>query len=396
MYNIQASIVGRCQIYSGDDLMVDEYNAIHPQNLSRVFARALSNEHNYFINRVAFGNGGTTIDIAGNESYNPPNDGQSPDDATWDSRLYNEIFSKIVNAGSVVLNPLLGIDPGSADINVGHRAGGGSVPANDPTSIPHVSGPGVRSIDRGLISDVVITVYINTSEPTEYVSTQTSFEFNEIGLFTSGNQAISTNGYQYIDVGNRLSTDPTTLVPGTTYKFRIAVNRGSVVLITFTPPVAGGTGSTGQILYGDLCEAINNGSRSWGMLGITPLPGGAIMSITDTNTGRFPSIDGLNTNGYLTISSTTSGTTSTILLDDTSWTSRETVSFLQNINKPLGGVLLDPTDGVLAGMRNSPTASTSERERLLTHLIFTPIIKDPTKVLKIVYTLSLSVARSPD
>ena len=57
MYNFQAKITGRCQIYSGNELVRDQLNAIHPQNMARIFARALSNEHNYFINRVAFGNG---------------------------------------------------------------------------------------------------------------------------------------------------------------------------------------------------------------------------------------------------------------------------------------------------------------------------------------------------
>ena len=72
-----------------DDLgnvLVDKDNAIHPQNMARVFARALSNEHNYFINRIAFGNGGTTVDAAFTVTYRTPNDGQSPDVATWDSQ----------------------------------------------------------------------------------------------------------------------------------------------------------------------------------------------------------------------------------------------------------------------------------------------------------------------
>lgn len=394
MYNFQAKITGRCQIYSGNELVRDQLNAIHPQNMARIFARALSNEHNYFINRVAFGNGGTRIDIANNITYNPPNDGQSPDDATWDSRIYNEIFSKIIDDGSVVLNPLLGADPGSADVNVGVRVGGNAVPSSDPITIPNVSGPGVRSIDRGITSDVVITVTINQSEPRENTKNNTDFVFDEIGLYTAGNQAISINGYQQIDIGNKKSTDDSTLQPGTMYIFRVSVDGGIPKPIIFTTPVAGGTGPMGQILYGDLCEAINNGLVSWGMSGINPLPGGAMMSITDYTNGHFPSIINNQTNGFLVISSITTGNTSTIMLDDSSWQGRETLSFIQQLSAPLGGILLTPVSGILAGARNSSTVPSEERERLLTHLIFTPVTKSPNTPLTIIYTLSISVAKT--
>ena len=48
-------------------------NAIHPQNMSRVIARALANEPNSIIHRIAFGNGGTYTDAASNTVFNPPN-----------------------------------------------------------------------------------------------------------------------------------------------------------------------------------------------------------------------------------------------------------------------------------------------------------------------------------
>jgi len=396
MYNFQAKITGRCQLYSDGILIRDELNAIHPQNMARIFARALANEQNHYINRIAFGNGGTMVDIASNVIYKTPNDGQSPDDATWDSRLYNEIFSKIIDEGSITLNPLLGIDPGSADVNVGIRMGGGSDPSSDPESIPNVSGPGVRSIDRGLTSDVVITVMLNQNEPVDNTKEQTTFVFDEIGLYTTGTQAIPTNGYQQINVGNKTSMDDSKLLPGTAYTFRVAVNDGTPTSITFITPLVGGTGANKQILYGDLCEAINNGSISWGMLGTNPLPGNAIMSITDNTNKLFPSIYGVQTNGYLVISSITTGTSSKILLDSSSWARRETNTFINQLNAPLGSLLLDPINGVSAGIRNTPTTPSSERERLLTHLIITPVIKQPNKALQIIYTLSVSVARTED
>lgn len=100
--NMSVKVRGHCKIV--DDLgnvLVDKDNAIHPQNLSRVIARALANEHNYYIHRIAFGNGGTTVDAAYTVRYKTVNDGQSPDIATWDSRIYNETYSEIIDDSQV-------------------------------------------------------------------------------------------------------------------------------------------------------------------------------------------------------------------------------------------------------------------------------------------------------
>ena len=55
-----------------DDLgnvLVDKKNAVHPQNMARVISRALANESNYFIYRIAYGNGGTLVDPTGAVTY---------------------------------------------------------------------------------------------------------------------------------------------------------------------------------------------------------------------------------------------------------------------------------------------------------------------------------------
>lgn len=403
---VSVNVKGHCKIV--DDLgnvLLDKTNAIHPQNVARVFARALANEHNYFVHRIAFGNGGTIVDAAYTVTYREPNDGQSPDIASWDSRIYHETFSKIIDDGQTTLNPNLGIDPGSADLNTGIRSGGGSVPSSDPATIPHVSGPGVRSVDLGLLSEVVISATINADEPksqfltdTQYPSeyTGSSFVFDEIGLYTAGATAINTGGYQYIDVGNRTSTDDTGLAKNATYSFRISVNGGTPTLITFTTPVLGGSGPSGEILYGDFCEAINTGDSTWGFSGTNPLPSGATVSITDVTGGTFPSIVGSITYGFLKFSSSTSGSNSSILLDSSSWTSHETLtSLMANLNPPLGGILMTAVAGKVAGLQNAPTNHTTERERLLAHLIFSPILKAANRRLNITYTLTISVGRTP-
>jgi hypothetical protein len=412
--NFQVQVRGHANIT--DDLgnvLLDKCNAIHPQNVARIFARALANENNYYVNRIAFGNGGTIVDAAYTITYRTPNDGQSPDVSTWDSRLYHETFSKIVNSsmngvGGItqtnVLNPLLGTDPGSADINTSVRLGGGAVPFSDPVSIPHVSGPGVQSVELGITSQVVITATLNADEPkSQFLTdvqapleqTNETFMFDEIGLYTAGEQAISIGGYQYIDVGIKKSTDDTTLVPSTLYSFRVSVDNGTPLLVSFTTPSTGGSGINGEILYGDLCQAINTGSVSWGLSGVNPLPNGALLSITDNTGGTFPTITGAVTYGYLTISSPTVGTTSSMLLDSVSWATHETLTFVALLNAPLGATILDPISGNSAGLQNSPTTPLIERERLLAHLIFSPILKAANRRLNIIYTLTISVTRTP-
>lgn len=386
-----------------DDLgtvLVDKDNAIHPQNMARVFARALAHEDNSFIHRIAFGNGGTTVDAAFTITYRPPNDGISPDVASWNSRLYHETYSEIIDAGQIVVNPNIGTDPGSAD-NTGIRSGGGSVPTSDPISIPHVSGPGVRSAEIGYISEVVISAVLNGDEPrsqflsdygasTNQTTGAGTFIFDEVGLYTSGGPAINTSGYQYIDVGNRKSTDDSGLLPGQSYSFNIAVDGGTSQIITFTTPSTGGSGAGGQILYGDICQAINTGSPGWGFSGVNPLPGNAVMTITDLSAGTFPSIAGAMTYGFLKFESPTSGGTSSINL-----AGGETTALLTVINPPVGGLLLSAVPGANAGLQNSPTNPTQERERLLSHLVFSPVLKSANRTLSITYTLTISVTRTP-
>lgn len=401
--NLPISVKGHLKIV--DDLgnvLVDKDNAVHPQNLARVFARALANESNYFIHRIAFGNGGTVVDSAYTVTYKTPNDGQPPDPRTWDSRLYRETYSEVVDEGNITLNPLLGTDPGSAGPNTGTRGGGGASPAGDPTSVPHVSGPGVHSNELGLTSEVVITVVLNPDEPKGQFQndnlapsegTEGWFTFDEIGLYTSGAPAIDTNGYQDVDVGNRTSTDDTGLLAGTQYSFEISVDGGAPVTIDFTTPATGGTGPGGEITYGDLCEAINTGDTNWNPTwgGVSPLPGGATVSITDISSGlTYPSIAGAQTYGYLRFTSSSTGVGSSISLAP----GTVGLDLFASLNPPGGGTILAAVDGKDAGIQNDPVNPDRERERLLTHVIFSPVLKAANRSLVITYTLTISVART--
>lgn len=390
------NMVGHVHIQ--DDLgnvLLDKYNAIHPQNMARIIARALSNEAHSSIYRIAFGNGGTLVDAAFTVTYKTPNDGQSPDIATWDSRLYNETYSEIIDEGQSSLNPLLGTDPGSADLNTGVRPGGGATPSSDPVAVPHVSGPGVRSNELGLMSEVVISCTLNSNEPRGQfsndgfpTSTETDFVFDEIGLYTEGAPAINTSGYHQIAFGTaaKVSTDDTGLLAGQTYSFNITIDGGSAQTISFTTPVGGGSGSGGEILYGDLCEALNTNDPTWSILPSAP---SATFSITDLTGGTFPTIVGAQTSGYLQVQSPTSGISSAVNLNGAA-----TTALLGALNPPSGAQLLTPVQGTVAGLQNSPTNPSLQRERLLSHLIFSPVLKTANRTLAITYTITVSVART--
>ena len=386
-----------------DDLgnvLVNKGNAVHPQNMARIFARALANESNSSVYRIAFGNGGTTTDAAYTVSFNPANDGQPPDTRTWDSRLYNETYSEIIDEGNVTLNTLLGTDPGTADPNVGTRPGGGSTPLSDPTSTLHTSGPGVRSIEEGISSQVIITVVLNPDEPTGQTEGSPdplfagTFSFDELGLYTEGAAAAPSAGIAEVDVGNKTTEDDTGLAPLTAYEFRIRVDvpegeDPAYQTISFTTP-SGGSGPSNEILYGDLCEAINSGDTSWNVLwaDTNPLPGYTTVAITD-NTIDYPSITGTQTFGKLRFVSQTIGDTSNVELRD------GLVNPMFDALTPTGqAVILTPVPGKNAGVQNNPQEPEKERERLLTHLIFSPVLKAAQRTLTVTYTLTITVART--
>jgi len=373
-----------------DDLgnvLVSKKNAVHAQNMARVIARALSNEDNYSVYRIAFGNGGTEIDAAFTITFKTPNDGQPPDIQTWESRLYNETYSEIVDDK----NAAIGTDPGSAGPNVGTRAGGGANPANDPASTA-VSGPGVRSRELGLTSEVVIVAVLNPTEPSGQLkndqtknSLNSDFTFDELGIYTTGLPARASAGVQDIDVITKTSTDQTSLLSSDTYDFSITVDTGTPIVISLSPPADNPT-------YGELCEALNTVSTGLGLTwGVTaPLPGNSTCTITDTTAGTYPSIENAQTFGFLRFTTGTSGSNSIIsLLSGGQGTGSEIDLFAA-----LPGTILPAVDGLDKGAQNNAINPDTEQERLLTHLIFSPVLKSANRTLTVTYTLTIAVART--
>lgn len=352
-----------------DDLgnvLLDKDNAVHPQNMGRVIARALAREDNYFINRIAFGNGGTVVDAAYQITYRTPNDGQTPDAAAWRSTLYNETYTEIIDDS----NTQLGADP---------FAPGASKPTSDP------AGVGVRSSKNSanaLQSVVTVNMTLNPYEPVgqnvndlTQTNTESNFTFDEIGLYTTGASHQATAGYQDVNVGGRTSTDEAGLGQNTNYTFGIVVNGGTTQ--TFTINTGVGSGLSGQILYGDLVNILN--STTTNMVGVQAM-------IDDP---ASPSILTYGMLRFLNTAVATASQPSTVQIVDMSGTANWLFTKLNVFS-----ALEAPIAGQLEGDEDNPIDPTREGERLLTHIIFSPVLKSANRTLSIIYTLTISVARS--
>lgn len=366
------------------EVLAKASNRIHPQNMSRIIARALANEANSTFHRMAFGNGGSYVDAAGNIVFNSPNDGS---ESGWESRLYNETYSEIIDETDANFKT----DPGSADINV-VRPGGGAVPSDDP------DGGGVVSLEVGKKSNIIITLVLNKNEPKGQLLSQdlgvstseeeSYFMFNEIGLYSPGKPAKSTPGYSTVSVGDKISTDVTTLLTSTPYNISVDVDGVNYTAVITTPVT--GTGPSGQITFGDLCEGINTGD--WITSGEL-INSVVFVYITDRSGGTYPSIltdegRGLQSFGALTFQSLSVGETSEVILNCT--------ASLTNIFNVLTNGICDNCNatsntGGVAGVANNSIITLNERERLLTHFIFSPILKSKDRALEIVYELTVSV-----
>lgn len=387
MIEVPVSISTRVIIRNGEtkEVLVDKSNAVHRANMARAIARGLAHEPNYYIYRMAFGNGGTFRDAAGNLVYNPPNDGR---DGSTESRLYHETYSEVVDE----TDAFFGEDPGSAESgNI--RPGGGAVPTDDPT------GGGVVSQEVGSKSNVIVKCYINTNEPVGQSTTlygpnvipdpdDRCFQFDELGLYTFGAPATKSHGFSSVTTNNATSESATVLLPSTEYNISLTVDGNTLAAVLETP--AGGTGPANEFTYGDICEGINTGA--WIKSG-DPIKDFVLVYITDRSGGTYPSIIGKQSYGYLMFESKTVGTTSSVTLncasvaDNFFFALTDGSCTLVNVNK---------ADGKNAGVANDPANPANERERLLTHLIFDPIHKSTHRSLEIEYILTISVAQTTD
>lgn len=73
------------------EVAVDKRNAIHYENMSVALAESIADSGQGFINSMAFGNGGTSVDPTGIITYLTPNS------TGTNAGLYNQTYSKVVN-----------------------------------------------------------------------------------------------------------------------------------------------------------------------------------------------------------------------------------------------------------------------------------------------------------
>ena len=134
------------------EVFVDKYNAIHYENMSVALAQGLANKNLGFIDSMAFGNGGSSVDPTGVITYLPPNvTGQNAD-------LYNQTYIKVVDSSS----------PANTD------------PTRNNLTVLHTAGT--------VYTDVLVTCLLDYGEPTGQQAFDNStnfngeFVFDELGL----------------------------------------------------------------------------------------------------------------------------------------------------------------------------------------------------------------------
>lgn len=152
--NYQLKIEGFVKISDPNtgEILVDKKNAIHYENMSESIADTLSSRGYGGIFKMAFGNGGASIDSTGIITYLPPNTtGQN-------AALYNQTYEKIVDDTSV-----LNTDP-----------------ARNKMVVSHIIGK--------VYSDIVVQCLLDYGEPAgqsafdNSTQLESTYTFDEIGL----------------------------------------------------------------------------------------------------------------------------------------------------------------------------------------------------------------------
>ena len=154
---IPMKIEGFLKVYdpNNNEVFVDKKNAIHYENISEAIGYTLSSRGFGQIYKMAFGNGGASVDETGIITYLPPNTtGQN-------AALYNQTYAKIVDDTSV-----FNLDPTRNKMSVSHTVG-------------------------KVYTDILVQCLLDYGEPSGQAafdnSTQTdsSYIFDELGLLAN-------------------------------------------------------------------------------------------------------------------------------------------------------------------------------------------------------------------
>lgn len=154
--NIPISIQGFLKIFDPNtqEVLFDGHNAIHYENISVAIAKALSNRGVGTIYKMAFGNGGASVDETGIITYLPPNV------VGENSALYNQTYSKVID------------DTNITNLN----------PNRNKMVINHISGK--------VYTDILVQCLLDYSEPSGQnafdngTQLESTYVFDELGLLS--------------------------------------------------------------------------------------------------------------------------------------------------------------------------------------------------------------------
>lgn len=151
---IPLQIEGFLKIYdpNNGETFVDKKNAIHYENISVAIAQTLTNRGLGTIYKMAFGNGGSSVDETGIITYLPPNTtGQN-------AALYNETYAKVVDDTNII----------------------NTNPTRNKMTISHTAGK--------VYTDIIIQCLLDYGEPPGQAAfdnstqTESAYVFDELGL----------------------------------------------------------------------------------------------------------------------------------------------------------------------------------------------------------------------
>lgn len=138
------------------EVLIDKRNAIHYENMSIALAESLANAGQGPIYKMAFGNGGTSVDPTGIITYLTPNS------TGTNASLYNQTFSKVVD----------------------DQAGNNTDPVRNRIETRHISGTNY--------TDILVTCLLDYGEPNGQDAFDTAtdannlYVFDELGLVSAG------------------------------------------------------------------------------------------------------------------------------------------------------------------------------------------------------------------
>lgn len=149
---LKTTVIGQVLIKDSKtgEILVNKKNAVHPENMAAILARALARESNGYISKMVLGNGGTYLNASDQIVFRTPNTVGS------NITLYNQTYEEIVDESDMA-----------------------APPGNSVTS--------ALSAPPAITSMVVCTLELDPAEPlgqavSDDVPANPDFVFDELGL----------------------------------------------------------------------------------------------------------------------------------------------------------------------------------------------------------------------